>query len=87
MHFSSTLQIALITGFMAAAAPVLADTCDYRPSRILGDSGSAAVIGGGVAVASSTGAAPLRQGSCPPLYFSSISQVGGIGRRFGILTE
>lgn len=22
---------------------------------------------------------PLCQGSCPPLYFSSISQVGGIG--------
>jgi hypothetical protein len=25
-------------------------------------------------------AAPLCQGSCPLLYFSSISQVGGIGR-------
>ena len=24
--------------------------------------------------------APLCQGSCPPLYFSSISQVGGIGQ-------
>lgn len=29
---------------------------------------------------------PLCQRSCPPLYFSSISQVGGIGRWFGILT-
>jgi methylase of polypeptide subunit release factors len=29
---------------------------------------------------------PLCQGSCPLLYFSSISQVGGIGRRRGIFT-
>ena len=27
-----------------------------------------------------SGIRPLCQGSCPPLYFSSISQVGGIGR-------
>ena len=34
-----------------------ADTCDYRPSRILGGTGSTAVIGGGLTVASATGTA------------------------------
>lgn len=57
MQIGNTLRVAFITGFMALAASVQADTCDYRPSRILGDSGSTAVIGGGIAVTSTTGAA------------------------------
>ena len=44
-------------GFIAGASQVQADACDYRPSRILGDTGSTAVIGGGLAVTSTTGAA------------------------------
>jgi hypothetical protein len=43
--------------FITIATPANADKCDYRPSRILGDAGSKAVIGGGVAVTSTTGAA------------------------------
>lgn len=56
MHIRNIL-VAAMMGTCASAAPVYADTCDYRPSRILGDSGSKAIIGGGVAVSSATGAA------------------------------
>ena len=57
VHISGILRAAMMMGIIASAAPVHADTCDYRPSRILGDSGSTAVIGGGLAVTSTTGAA------------------------------
>ena len=42
----------------------------------------AILVAGGLGLAGLVGAAifPLCQRSCPPLYFSSISQVGGIGR-------
>ena len=56
MH-NRNILIAAMMGIYASAAPVYADTCDYRPSRILGDTGSKAIIGGGVAVSSATGAA------------------------------
>ena len=46
-----------MTGMSASVLPVYADTCDYRPSRILGDAGSKAMIGSGVAVSSASGAA------------------------------
>ena len=39
------------------ASTTYADTCDYRPSRILGGTGSSAVIGGGLGIASATGTA------------------------------
>lgn len=56
MHIRKIFMTAM-TGICASAAPVFADTCDYRPSRILGDTGSKAVIGGGAVVSSATGAA------------------------------
>ena len=57
VYIRSTLRAAMMMGIMASASPVHADTCDFRPSRILGDTGSTAVIGGGLAVTSTTGAA------------------------------
>ena len=57
MHISSITRAAMMMGFIAGASQVHADACDYRPSRILGDTGSIAVIGGGLAVTSTTGAA------------------------------
>lgn len=56
MHIRNILMVAM-TAICASLAPVYADTCDYRPSRIFGDTGSKAVIGSGVAVSSATGAA------------------------------
>jgi hypothetical protein len=56
MHIRKILMVAM-TGICAGVAPVYADTCDYRPSRIFGDTGSKAVIGSGMAVSSATGAA------------------------------
>ena len=56
MYIRNILMAAL-TGLWASASIVYADTCDYRPSRILGDAGSKAVIGVGGAVSSATGAA------------------------------
>lgn len=48
----------LITAvIVSSSSTVHAETCDYRPSRILGVTGSAAVIGGGLAVSSTSGAA------------------------------
>ncbi|WP_323007287.1 hypothetical protein [Pseudorhodobacter sp.] len=49
--------MAAMTGLCVSVAPVYADTCDYRPSRILGDTGSKAAIGGALGVSSATGAA------------------------------
>ena len=51
------ILMAAMTGICVNAAPVYADTCDYRPSRILGDTGSKAVIASGTVVSSATGAA------------------------------
>lgn len=56
MHIRNILVAAMI-GTCASAAPVYADKCDYRPSRILGDTGSNLAIGGALAVPSATGAA------------------------------
>ncbi len=58
MHIRNILMAAA-TGFCAVTAPVYAETCDYRPSRIFGDTGSKAVIGGGAAISSATGAATV----------------------------
>jgi hypothetical protein len=58
MHIRNILMAAM-TGICASVAPVYADTCDYRPSRILGDTGSNAVIGAGAAVSTATGAATV----------------------------
>jgi hypothetical protein len=56
MKIRNTLMAAM-TGICVSAAPLYAETCDYRPSRILGDAGSTAVIGGGAVVSSATGVA------------------------------
>lgn len=45
----------LITMMLAPTAE--AETCDYRPSRILGGTASSAVIGGGLGVGAATGTA------------------------------
>lgn len=47
--------VILTTSIFASSAS--AETCDYRPSRILGGTGSTAVIGGGLSIASATGTA------------------------------
>jgi hypothetical protein len=47
----------MMAGMLCSTATAHADTCDYRPSRILGDTVSTAVVGGGLAVSSTTGAA------------------------------
>ena len=57
MHIFKSASSAIMLAFITIATPANADKCDYRPSRILGDAGSKAVIGGGVAVTSTTGAA------------------------------
>lgn len=57
MHIFKIASSAIMLAFITIATPANADKCDYRPSRILGDAGSKAVIGGGVAVTSTTGAA------------------------------
>ena len=51
MKFIST-ALALTTALFISNAPVLADACDYRPSRLLGETGSKAAIGIGGTVAS-----------------------------------
>ena len=56
MYIRNILMAAMM-GICANVAPVYADACDYRPSRILGDNGSKAVIAGGTVVSSATGAA------------------------------
>jgi hypothetical protein len=56
MQICNTLM-AVMTGLCVSAAPLYAETCDYRPSRILGDAGSTAVISGGAVVSSATGVA------------------------------
>ena len=56
MNIRNTLMAAM-TGICLSAAPLYADTCDYRPSRILGNAGSTAVISGGAVVSSATGVA------------------------------
>ena len=48
-------SVILTTSIFASSAS--AETCDYRPSRILGGTGSTAVIGGGLSIASATGTA------------------------------
>jgi len=48
-------SVILTTSIFASSAS--AETCDYRPSRILGGTGSTAVIGGGLIIASATGTA------------------------------
>ncbi|MDA9953557.1 hypothetical protein N9D61_04385 [Planktomarina sp.] len=52
-----TSLVAAIMAICGIAAPVYAETCDYRPSRILGDTASATVIGGGAGLAGASGAA------------------------------
>jgi hypothetical protein len=56
MHIRN-IFMAAITGICTSVAPVYANTCDYRPSRILGDTGSKAAIGGALSISSATGAA------------------------------
>lgn len=53
----SLLNSLMIAGILSIASIAHAETCDYRPSRILGVTGSAVVIGGGLTVSSTTGAA------------------------------
>jgi len=48
-------SVILTTSIFASSAS--AETCDYRPSRILGGTGSTAVIVGGTTIASATGTA------------------------------
>lgn len=48
-------SVILTTSIFASSSS--AETCDYRPSRILGGTGSTAVIGGGLSIASATGTA------------------------------
>jgi len=50
MKFIST-ALALTTALFISSAPVLADACDYRPSRLLGETGSKATMAAGVTVA------------------------------------
>ena len=57
MQIRSALTSLLMAGMLCSTATARADTCDYRPSRILGDTVSTAVVGGGLAVSSTTGAA------------------------------
>ena len=57
MRLRSTLTSFMMAGMLCSTATAHADTCDYRPSRILGDTVSTAVVGGGLAVSSTTGAA------------------------------
>lgn len=57
MQIRSALTSLLMAGMLCSTATAHADTCDYRPSRILGDTVSTAVVGGGLAVSSTTGAA------------------------------
>lgn len=80
------ILMAAMTGICISAAPVYADTCDYRPSRIFGDTGSKAVIGGGVAVSSATGAATamgvytlVHAGSGLTMLGSTMAGVSGAG--------
>ena len=57
MQVCRSLTSLMVAGILFSASTGYADTCDYRPSRILGDRGSTLVIGGGLAVTSTTGAA------------------------------
>lgn len=57
MQIRSALTSLMLAGMLCSTATAHADTCDYRPSRILGDTVSTAVVGGGLAVSSTTGAA------------------------------
>ena len=57
MQIRSALTSLIMAGMLCSTATAHADTCDYRPSRILGDTVSTAVVGGGLAVSSTTGAA------------------------------
>jgi len=43
----------LVSGFVAQTA--LADVCDYRPSKIIGDDTATGVVAGGAGVAAATG--------------------------------
>ena len=55
-NMKNLLSSALLFALMFSST-AKADTCDYRPSRILGGTGSTAVIGGGLGLASATGTA------------------------------
>lgn len=57
MQIRSALTFLTMAGMLCSTATAHADTCDYRPSRILGDTVSNAVVGGGIAVSTTTGAA------------------------------
>jgi len=57
MQVRRALTSLMMAGMLCSTATAHADTCDYRPSRILGDTVSTAVVGGGLAVSSTTGAA------------------------------
>jgi hypothetical protein len=57
MQIRSALTFLKMAGMLCSTATAHADTCDYRPSRILGDTVSNAVVGGGIAASTATGAA------------------------------
>lgn len=57
MQVRRALTSLMMAGMLCSTATAHADTCDYRPSRILGDTVSTVVVGGGLAVSSTTGAA------------------------------
>lgn len=48
---------AFVLATYASAIPAFADACDYRPSRLLGDTGSKVAIGAGGAIAGTTATA------------------------------
>ncbi len=85
MHIRNIL-VAAVMGTCASAAPVYADTCDYRPSRILGDTGSKVAIGSATTLAATHGAAVaagvytlVNAGSGLTMLGSTMAGVSGAG--------
>lgn len=85
MKFIPT-KLALAVTLFVSGAPVFADTCDYRPSHLLGDNGSKAVVGvstavgGGGAVAASVGLYTLvNAGSGLTMLGSTAAGISGAG--------
>jgi len=85
MKFIST-ALALTTAIFISSAPVLADACDYRPSRLLGETGSKAAIGiggtvaGGGAIGTSVGLYTLvNAGSGLTMLGSTMAGASGAG--------
>ena len=86
MGLRNVLRVAALVGIVASAAPAHADTCDYRPSRMLGDTASAAAIGGGLAITTTTGTASalgvytlVHAGSGLTMLGSTIAGASGAG--------